>query len=243
MPKNKSPAKKAAARSPAKKAPAAKVSAAESKAAAEDDKGEASEGAHSESGSSDEDDRDDAQFEEVDPNADAADGFGGAGAERFGLTADGGGIVRIQAAAGGPATTPTDSQEIIKALKLFAAKLQDYSKDSVSDYGSFLATIGQIPSKLDLLPPNALILSDALGGKLEPGELANTLTPVFIKTIGELGLAASDVIAATGAVNTTMQLRNACDRGRMLALTSQLAVLHGKGGSVHSGVALAAKNR
>ncbi len=80
------------------------------------------------------------------------------------------------------------------------------------------------------------------GGQLEPGALVNTLTltPVFIKTIGELGLAASDVIAATDAVNTIMQLRNACDRGRMLALTSQLAELHGKGGSVRSGVALGA---
>ena len=86
MPKNKSPAKKAAAKSPAKIAPFPKVPAAESKAAAEDDKGEASGDGQSEY--SDEDDRDDAQFEEVAnfPNADAADGFGGAGAERFGLT-------------------------------------------------------------------------------------------------------------------------------------------------------------
>ncbi len=103
--------------------------AAESKAAAEDDKGEASGDGQSEYSDeySDEDDRDDAQFEEVAnfPNADAADGFGGAGAERFGLTADGGGIVRIPAGAGGSATTRTDSQEIIKVLKLFAAKLQE----------------------------------------------------------------------------------------------------------------------
>ena len=247
MPKNKSPAKRAAAKSPAKIASVPKVPAAESKAAAEDDKGEAS-GDQSEFSDeySDEDeddqDRDDAQFEEAAnfPNADAADGFGGAGAERFSLTADGGGIVRTPAGAGSSATTPKDSKEIIKALKLFAAKLQEYNKDSVSDFGYFLATIGQTPSKLDPLPPNAVILSDALGGQLEPGALVKTLTPVFIKTIGELGLAASDVIAATDAVNTIMQLRNACDRGRMLALTSQLAELHGKGGSVRGGVALGA---
>ena len=88
MPKNKSPAKRAAAKSPAKIASVPKVPAAESKAAAEDDKGEAS-GDQSEYSDeySDEDvqDRDDAQFEEGAnfPNADAADGFGGAGAERF----------------------------------------------------------------------------------------------------------------------------------------------------------------
>ncbi len=113
------------------------------------------------------------------------------------MTADGGGIVRTPAGTDGSGTTPTDSQEIIKAPKLFAAKLQEYNKDSVSDFGSFLATIGKTPSKLDPLPPNAAILSDALGGQLEPGALVNTLTPVFVKTIGELGLAASDVIAAT----------------------------------------------